>query len=112
MRVRSGFGLGGWLVKLLEDFGFDPHLVQCEPIAWARLKNDKVDPAIVAQLLRAGLLPEAWIAAPDERQMRGGAAQPDPRGFWSATASTGRATAGAGRAWSGSPGWRFPPVAS
>jgi hypothetical protein len=29
----------------------------------ARLKNDKVDAAILAQLLRADLLPEAWIAS-------------------------------------------------
>jgi transposase len=33
----------GWLVELLEDYGFDPHLVhplQCKAIASARLKND------------------------------------------------------------------------
>jgi transposase len=33
----------GWLVQLLEDYGFDPHLVhplQCKAIASARLKND------------------------------------------------------------------------
>ena len=63
----------GWLVELLEDYGFDPHLVhplQCKAIASARLKNDKVDAAILAQLLRAGLLPEAWIAPPPVRQLR------------------------------------------
>src|SRR6266536_6048140 len=54
-----------WLVELLEDYGFAPHLVhpsRCKAIASARLKNDKVDAAILAQLLRADLLPEAWIA--------------------------------------------------
>jgi hypothetical protein len=33
----------GWLVELLEDYGFDPHLVhplRCKAIASARLKND------------------------------------------------------------------------
>ena len=35
-----------------------------------RLKNDKVDAAILAQLLRADLLPEAWIAPPKVRQLR------------------------------------------
>ena len=33
-----------WLVELLEDYGFDPHLVhpsRCKAIASARLKNDK-----------------------------------------------------------------------
>ena len=63
----------GWLVELLEDCGFDPHLVhplRCKAIASARLKNDKVDAAILAQLLRADLLPEAWIAPPPVRQLR------------------------------------------
>ena len=34
----------GWLVELLEDYGFDPHMVhplRCKAIASARLKNDK-----------------------------------------------------------------------
>jgi transposase len=69
---EAAFGWG-WLVQLLEDYGFDPHLVhplQCKAIASARLKNDKVDAAILAQLLRADLLPEAWIAPPAVRQPR------------------------------------------
>jgi transposase len=69
---EAAFGWG-WLVQLLEDYGFEPHLVhplQCKAIASARLKNDKVDAAILAQLLRADLLPEAWIAPADVRQLR------------------------------------------
>ena len=69
----------GWLVELLEDYGFDPHLVhplRCKAIASARLKNDKVDAAILAQLLRAGLLPGAWIAPQPVRRLR---AQPRHR---------------------------------
>jgi transposase len=65
---EAAFGWG-WLV----DYGFSPHLVhplQCKAIASARLKNDKVDAAILAQLLRADLLPEAWIAPPAIRQLR------------------------------------------
>jgi transposase len=60
-------------VELLEDYGFAPHLVHssgCKAIASARLKNDKVDAAILAQLLRADLLPEAWIAPPEVRLLR------------------------------------------
>ena len=60
-------------MELLEDYGFDPHLVhssRCKAIASARLKNDKVDAAILAQLLRADLLPEAWIAPPPVRALR------------------------------------------
>src|SRR4249919_363461 len=85
----------GWLVELLEDYGFDPHLVhplRCKAIASARLKNDKVDAAILAQLLRADLLPEARgrpaggppAARPAAAPGRAGpaahpAAEPDPR---------------------------------
>src|SRR5215469_3333375 len=69
---EAAFGWG-WLLELLEGYGFGPHLVhplQCKAIASARLKNDKVDAAILAQLLRADLLPEAWIAPPPVRQLR------------------------------------------
>jgi transposase len=69
---EAAFGTG-WLVELLEDYGFAPHLVhslRCKAIASARLKNDKVDAAILAQLLRGDLLPEAWIAPPEVRQLR------------------------------------------
>ena len=69
---EAAFGWG-WLAELLEDYGFDPHLVhplRCKAIASARLKNDKVDAAILAQLLRADLLPEAWIAPAQVRQLR------------------------------------------
>src|SRR6476660_7416320 len=69
---EAAFGWG-WLVQLLEDYGFEPHMVhplRCKAIASARLKTDKVDAAILAQLLRADLLPEAWIAPPAVRQLR------------------------------------------
>src|SRR6059058_4652848 len=72
--VASGAAFGwGWLAGLLEDYGFEAHLVhplRCKAIASARLKNDKVDAAILAQLLRADLLPEAWIAPLEVRQLR------------------------------------------
>jgi len=79
---EAAFGWG-WLVELLEGYGFDPHLVhplQCKAIASARLKNDKVDAAILAQLLRADLLPEAWIAPPAVRPAAGHAAAPGAAG--------------------------------
>ena len=69
---EAAYGIS-WLVGLLEDYGFVPHLVhpsRCKAIASARLKNDKVDAAILAQLLRADLLPEAWIAPPPVRALR------------------------------------------
>ena len=55
---------GCWVVEHVpvDDVG--------KAIASARLKNDKVDAHILAQLLRADLLPEAWIAPPAVRQLR------------------------------------------
>src|SRR5215831_18042254 len=70
---EAAFGWG-WLAELLEDYGFGAHLVhplRCEAIAPARPKNDKAGAATLAQLLRADLLPEAWIAPPQTRQLRG-----------------------------------------
>jgi transposase len=69
---EAAFGWS-WLAGLLEDYGFEAHLVhplRCKAIASARLKNDKVDAATLAQLLRADLLPEAWIAPAEVRQLR------------------------------------------
>jgi hypothetical protein len=63
----------GWLVELLEDYGFAPHLVhplRCKAIASAQLTSDKVDATALTQLLRADFLPEAWIAPPQMRQLR------------------------------------------
>jgi transposase len=63
----------GWLVELLEELELEPHLVhpsRCKAIAAARLKNDKVDARTLAQLLRADLLPEAWIAPQATRDLR------------------------------------------
>jgi transposase len=77
---EAAFGWS-WLADLLEDYGFEAHTVhplRCKAIASARLKNDKVDAAILAQLLRADLrrgvdrpgagppAPRA-AAAPDQR---------------------------------------------
>ena len=92
---EAAFGWG-WLLRLLEDYGFDPHRVhplQCKAIASARLKNDKVDAATLAQLLRADPLPRradrpgggapapGAAAAPRRAgPARHAAAEPDPRG--------------------------------
>jgi transposase len=57
----------------LEDLSLEAHLAHprgCKAIASARLKNDKVDAAMLAHLLRTDLLAEAWIAPPDVRDLR------------------------------------------
>ena len=63
----------GWLAELLDEFELEPHLAHakaCKAIASARLKNDKVDARTLAHLLRADLLPEAWIAPREVRDLR------------------------------------------
>ena len=63
---------GAGLAELLEEL--EPHLVhpsRCKAIASARLKDDRVDARTLAQLLRAELLPEAWIAPQAVRDQRG-----------------------------------------
>jgi hypothetical protein len=46
------------------------HPSRCKAVASARLKNDKAGAAILGQLLRADLLPEAWIAPPAIGRLR------------------------------------------
>jgi transposase len=92
---EAAFGWG-WLAGLLEDYGFEAHLVhplRCKAIASARLKNDKGrrrDPGAAAArrsapggVDRPGAGPPAPRPdpAPDQPGPAGHpAAQPDPRG--------------------------------
>ncbi len=62
-----------WLAELLEDAGFDVHLahpLRTRAIAAARVKTDAVDAKTLAHLLHPGLLPEAYIAPPELRDLR------------------------------------------
>jgi transposase len=62
-----------WLAELLEDAGYDIHLahpLRTRAIAAARVKTDAVDAKTLAHLLRADLLPEAYIAPRDLRDLR------------------------------------------
>src|SRR5437762_4281331 len=62
-----------WLADLLEDAGYELHLahpLRTRAIAAARVKTDAVDATTLAQLLRAGLLPEAYIAPRELRDVR------------------------------------------
>jgi hypothetical protein len=92
---EAAFGWG-WLAGLLEDYGFDAHLVhrlRCKAIASARLKNDKGrrgDPGAAAagrpaargvDRTCAGPPAARPGAAPDQPgPPRHAAAEPDPRG--------------------------------
>lgn len=62
-----------WLYDLLEAEGVRVHLahpLKVSAIAEARLKNDRIDSAILAHLLRTGLLPEAYVPGPELRSLR------------------------------------------
>jgi transposase len=62
-----------WLAELLEDAGFEMHLahpLRTKAIAAARVKTDAVDARTLAHLLRADLLPEAYIAPRELRDLR------------------------------------------
>jgi transposase len=62
-----------WLADLLEDAGYELHLahpLRTKAIAAARVKTDAVDARTLAHLLRADLLPEAYIAPRELRDLR------------------------------------------
>src|SRR5512133_2753717 len=62
-----------WLAQLLEDRGCELHLAHplwTKAIAAARVKTDAVDARTLAHLLRTDLLPEAYIAPRELRDLR------------------------------------------
>jgi len=62
-----------WLAELLEDSGYDFHLahpLRTRAIAAARVKTDAVDTKTLAHLLGADLLPEAYVAPRELRDLR------------------------------------------
>jgi transposase len=62
-----------WLAELLEDAGYELHLadpLRTRAIAAARVKTDAVDARTLAHLLRADLLPEAYVAPRELRDLR------------------------------------------
>jgi transposase len=61
-----------WAVDLLQGLGATVHLANPKALNWGdrRVKNDVVDATDLADMLRLGRLPEAWIAPPAIRQLR------------------------------------------
>jgi transposase len=62
-----------WLADVLEDAGYELHLahpLRTKAIASARVKTDAVDARTLAHLLRTDLLPEAYIAPRELRELR------------------------------------------
>jgi len=62
-----------WAADVLEAAGAEVHLAHPLGVAMfthQRVKNDRRDATNLAQLLRMGQLPEAWIAPPELRELR------------------------------------------
>lgn len=62
-----------WLYELIEACGVQvklAHPLRVRLIADARIKTDRIDARILAQLERAGFLPEAYIPPPAVREQR------------------------------------------
>jgi hypothetical protein len=62
-----------WAADVLADVGATVHLAHplgVKGFAYRRVKNDERDAADLAELLRMGRLPEAWIAPPEVRGLR------------------------------------------
>ena len=63
----------GWYGDLLEETGMKVHLVEVyksKLIAESKLKNDKVDSKILAEMMRSDFLPTAYLAPKAVREMR------------------------------------------
>src|SRR5919202_609395 len=62
-----------WAVDVLHEAGARVHLAHplgVKAFEYRRVKNDVRDAADLADLLRMGRLPEAWIAPPEVRELR------------------------------------------
>jgi len=61
-----------WAVQLLQDLGATVHLANPNALNWGdrRVKNDVIDATDLANMLRLGRLPKAWIAPPALRELR------------------------------------------
>jgi transposase len=58
---------------VLAEAGANVHLAHplgIKGFSYRRVKNDEIDSADLADLLRMGRLPEAWIAPPEVRGLR------------------------------------------
>ena len=62
-----------WAADVLTEAGAEVHLAHplgVKAFAYRRVKNDERDAADLADLLRMGRLPEAWIASQEIRELR------------------------------------------
>ena len=70
--IEAGY-TWGVMYDLLSEIGIDvsvAHALKVKAIASAKIKTDKIDARILAQLLRANLIPEIYVPATDVRRQR------------------------------------------
>ena len=67
--TRNWAVMHDWLEELVEDVHL-AHPLKVKAIAEAKIKTDKIDARVLAHLLRTDLLPEAYIASPQAREIR------------------------------------------
>jgi len=58
-----------WLEELVDEVHL-AHPLKVKAIAEAKIKTDKIDAKVLAHLLRTDLLPEAYVASPEAREVR------------------------------------------
>lgn len=66
-------GFAPWLADLIQELGVDvklAHPLRTRAIAEEKIKTDKLSAGVLADLLRANLVSEAYIATPEIRQKR------------------------------------------
>jgi transposase len=71
--VVESTGSWYWLSDLLGEIGIElilAHALQVKAISYAKVKTDVVDSAMLAELLRAGLIPQAHQISPGIRELR------------------------------------------
>ena len=72
MAIEATYGWY-WAVDALQAAGANVHLVAPSKLTafeGRRVKNDQRDCKVLGDLLRAGMLPEAWISTPQVREWR------------------------------------------
>jgi len=70
--LEAGYNWGrmyDWLDEVVEEVVL-AHPVKVKAIAEARIKNDRIDSATLAHLLRADLIPEAYACSADLRSLK------------------------------------------
>jgi transposase len=67
--TRNWVVMHDWLEGMVEEVHL-AHPLKVKAIAEAKIKTDKIDAKVLAHLLRADLLPEAYVASPEARKVR------------------------------------------